>query len=227
MRVALAIAAMIAVPISAAADEPPAPPPTPTSTSTTSGPTFAPGGVPLPPSTAPGNTPAPAASTVPPPGTATPGDTPGADPAYRGTPDPDVRTYRAPRSKDVVIVAYPERSKSNLIMLGALGGGGVVLGAVGLYFHLDSRSASSDVASHKPTGQPWTADKQDTYDRAHRSSVIAGVFYGVGGALVLATAVAYIITEPKAETMTIHPHTASALVAPTRGGAIVGGTWSF
>jgi hypothetical protein len=241
MRVALAIAATIAVPIRAAADEPapapttPAPAPTtpapaPTTPDPSGGPTFAPGGVPIPPT---GTTSEPAPTT-----TATDASTtapskpdegaPGADPAYGGRPDPDVRRYSAPRAKDVVIIAYPERSRTNIMWLGGLGGAGVVLGAVGLYFHLDSRSASNDVSENQFSGRIWTTERQDTYDRANRSAVMAGVFYGLGGALVLATAITYMVTEPKAETMTIHPHgQPTALVAPTRGGAIVGGGWSF
>ena len=57
-------------------------------------------------------------------------------------------------------------------------------------------------------------------------TLVAGVFYGIGGALLLTSAIAYIATEPKAETTVIHPH-AAALVAPTNGGAIVGGAWRF
>jgi hypothetical protein len=56
------------------------------------------------------------------------------------------------------------------------------------------------------------------------------VFYGIGGGLLLATAITYIATEPGPETIVIEPHVSrkpTALVAPTRGGAIVGGAWRF
>ena len=38
----------------------------------------------------------------------------------------------------------------------------------------------------------------------------AGVLYGVGGALLIATAITYIVTEPEAETTVIHPHSPHA-----------------
>jgi hypothetical protein len=218
MRFALVIAAMVSAPMlgaprTAAADDP-----APTAVPGIPGP-----GVNVP---APAPTPAPAPAPAEPP-PAAPADTaPPGDPAY----NPDVRNFPAPKGKDVVIVAYPERSKSNMILLGGLAATGAIMGAVGLYFHLDARSASDEVAAHNFTGQAWTADKQETYDRAHSSSTTAGVFYGIGAGLLLAAAITFIVTEPKPETMVIHPHsdpTPSALVAPIKGGAIVGGAWRF
>ncbi|HEX5059004.1 MAG TPA: hypothetical protein VFV99_06570 [Kofleriaceae bacterium] len=221
MRVALAIAALIAAPLTAAADEPApsapsAPPPTaglpgmPTPTPT-----------PAPTGGAPGDTPSTTAP-APAPAPAPAGDAP--DPAY------DTRNFPAPKGADVVIVSYGERSRKNVLMLGGIAAAGVVFGAVGLYFHLDSRSASNEVSSNKPTGEPWTPERADTYDRVHSSSVAAGVFYGIGGALLLTSAVMYIVTEPKEEKTVIHPHydpKPTALVAPTRGGAMIGGAWRF
>lgn len=215
MRVVLAIAATLAAPISAAAEEPaPAP-------AATAG------------SGAPGNTPAaePAAPAAPAEVPAEPpGEAPRVDPAYGEHPEHDTRDFPAPKGKDVVIVSFPERSRSNITTLVALAAGGAVIGAVGLYFHVDSRSASDEIGATRFTGDVWSAEHQDTYDRAHRSAVVAGVMYGVGGGLLLASAILYMVTEPKPETMVIHPHAPSharALVAPTNGGAIVGGAWRF
>jgi hypothetical protein len=101
---------------------------------------------------------------------------------------------------------------------------------VGLYFHFDSRSASDEVKSHRYTGRTWTQEREDTFDRAHRSAGIAGVAYGIGGALLIATAVAYMITEPPLETIVIHPHTELkpvTIVAPIPGGAFVSRGWEF
>lgn len=218
MRAALALAATVglaaAAPTRAAADEP----------------TGAPGSASTPPTTAaPGQTPASSPTGQPQP--EHPVDEPKADPAYGERPDADTRNFAAPRGKDVVIIAYPDRSTKNLVTLGVIGGAGVIAGAIGLYFHLDSRDASDKVSAHNFTGDAWTADRQDAYDRAHSSATAATVLYGIGGALVLATAVVYIVTEPKPETMTIHPHVdykPSALVAPLReGGAMAFGAWSF
>jgi hypothetical protein len=147
------------------------------------------------------------------------------DPAYGERPDPGVRNFPAPRGKDVVIVSYPERSRNNIYALSGLAIGGAVAGMLGVYFHLDARSAENDVAANKFTGVTWSADRQETYERAHSSGVTAGVLYGIGGGLLLATAIAFIATEPKAENIIIHPH--SAIVAPTPGGAVVGTGWSF
>lgn len=218
MRVALAIAAILAVPLTAAADEPTPPP--------TSVP-----GIPGPGVNVPGPAPAPAPTdaTSAPGETAPASDAP-ADPAYGERPNPDVRDFPAPRGKDVVIVSYPERSKQNMLVLGGMAATGVILGAVGLYFHLDSRSASNEVTAQSFTGEPWTPERQVTYDRAHSSSIVAGVMYGIGGGLLLATAIAFIVTEPEAETLVIQPHGSpkpTAVVAPIKGGALVGGTWRF
>ena len=209
MRIALACAAAIALPISAFAQ-----------------PTDTPAASAAPPAEAP-------ADTTQAPGQTPPAEEPKVDPAYGDRPERhDTRDFPAPRGKDVIIVSYPERSKKNITTLAVLGGGGLLLGAIGLYFNLDARSAADDVSAHSYTGQVWTADRQDTYDRAHSSSVTAGVLYGIGGGLLVATAFAYIVTEPKPETMVIHPHSSHAsrtrpLVAPTSGGAVVGGAWSF
>jgi hypothetical protein len=203
----------------AAADEPtaaPAPPPPPAPGSTTSAPDAAPAtGTPAPDTSAPPADPAY-------------GERPDrkVDPAYGEHPDADVRNFPAPRGKDFVIVSYPDRSSQNITTLAVLGGSGVVAGAIGLYFHMRYRSASDEVGADHFTGELWTPERQDLYDRAHSSSIAAGVFYGLGGGLLLATAITYIVTEPKPEKMVIHPHT-SAVVAPTRGGALVGGAWSF
>ncbi|HUS32828.1 MAG TPA: hypothetical protein VMZ53_30210 [Kofleriaceae bacterium] len=219
MRALLACAAML-VATRAYADEPQ---PTPT------GPT-------LPTSPAPAPAPGPGAETAPS-QPATP--EPKADPAYGEKPDPaygpppgsTVPESSGPSAgRDIYIKSYPDRSHKNVMGLSIAGGAAVVLGGVGLYFHLDSRSKSNDVSANKYTGEVWTAERQDTYDSANRSAVVAGVFYGIGGAVLIGTAIAYMITEPKMETTVLHPHTSpkpTAMVAPTRGGALVGGAWSF
>jgi hypothetical protein len=153
------------------------------------------------------------------------------DPAYQNTPGAMVDDSYGPRAgRDIYIKSYPDRSRNNVLGLSIAGGAGVLLGAVGLYFHLDSRDLSSQVNAQKFTGEAWTPEHQAAYDSANRSAVVAGVFYGIGGAVLLGTAIAYMVTEPKMETMVIRPHTSpkpTALVAPTRGGALIGGTWSF
>jgi len=188
----------------------------------------------------------PAAGPTLPPGPAAPPQTgepttdtsePKGDPAYGEKPDPTYdQSHGVPDAggpsvgKDIYIKSYPDRSKTNVMGLAIAGGAAVVLGGIGLYFHLDSRAESSTINAHKFTGQAWTPDREATYDDAHSSAVTAGVLYGIGGAVLLGTAIAYMVTEPKMETIVIHPHRSpkpTALLAPTRGGAFVGGTWSF
>ncbi len=130
--------------------------------------------------------------------------------------------------EDIVIEIPGERSTENKLLLGGIAGAGFIAGALGAYFHLDSRSASDDVSSSKFTGQAWTTDDQTLVDRADRSRSRAIVGYSVGGALLIGAAVVYIITEPKTEKAVIRPHgRGSPTIAPTQGGAVLGGMWSF
>jgi hypothetical protein len=124
--------------------------------------------------------------------------------------------------KDIVVTSTAERSPKNVAILASIAGAAVVFGGLGVYFTLDSKSASDDVSAHRPMSVPWTADRQATYDRAHDSAVKAEIFYGVGGALLIGAVVGLIVTQPETETTVIHPHVA---VGP--GGAVLGGSWSF
>ena len=129
---------------------------------------------------------------------------------------------------DIVIEIPGERSKENKILLGAVAGAGLLLGALGAYWHLDSRSASDDVSADSFTGQAWTAEDQGLFDQAERSRGRAIIAYSAGGVLLVGAAVLYIITEPRSETAVIRPHgRGSPTVTPTDGGAMLGGTWSF
>jgi hypothetical protein len=129
---------------------------------------------------------------------------------------------------DIVIDVPGERTFENKLLVGGLAGGGLIAGALGVYFHLDSRSAASDVTSDHFTGHAWTAADADSVARADSSKTRAIVAYSLGGALLLGAAVALIVTEPKSTTAVIHPHgRGSPTVAPTEGGAVVGGLWSF
>jgi len=127
---------------------------------------------------------------------------PPSDPAYGQRPDRydpadgGGNYFAAPKGKDIYIKQYPDRSRTNVIALWSTVGVGVLFGGVGLAFHLDYRSKADDLASDRFTGDTWTDARQQTFDDAHRSSVYAGVFYGIGGATLLAATVAFIVTEP-------------------------------
>ena len=173
---------------------------------------------------------------------------PVADPAYAEKPDAQApgndqaqcsggpcadggpHYFAAPTGRDIVIKSYPDRPRNQILAISIAAGVGVALGGVGAYYHLDSRDQSNKINAHSFTGESWTPERTAIYDEAHSSAVKAGVFYGIGGAFLLGAAIAYIVTEPKMETIVIHPHVdpkPTALLAPTRGGALVGGTWSF
>jgi len=139
--------------------------------------------------------------------------------------DDDLRKFPDPTGPAYTITSRGDRSLDNKLMLGGIAGAGAVLGAIGLYFNLDSQSAADSVSALQPKNRPWSQADQDAYDRAGSSGTKATVFYALGGAAVLGAIVAFIITEPPTTTTTIVPHRAS--IAPTPGGAIIGGAWSF
>ncbi|MBL9013896.1 MAG: hypothetical protein JNL83_06960 [Myxococcales bacterium] len=137
---------------------------------------------------------------------------------------------RAPAhaDKDIVVEIPGERSKENKLLLGSLAGGGLLIGLLGAYWHLDSRSASEDVSADSYTGHAWTTEDREAYDRAERSRGRAIIAYSAGGLLLIGAAVLYMVTEPESEHAVIRPHgRGSPTVTPTDGGALLGGTWSF
>jgi hypothetical protein len=130
--------------------------------------------------------------------------------------------------KDIVIEIPGERTMEQKLFVGGLAGAGLLVGAIGAYFHLDSREAANDVGSDTYTGHAWTAEDRALVDQADRSRTRAIVGYSIGGGLLIGAIVAYILTDPPSETAVIHPHgRGSAMVTPTEGGAMAVGTWSF
>lgn len=147
---------------------------------------------------------------------------PSAAPVHEPESAPDYRPQ--PMQKDIVIRVNRDRDTNNILLISGIAGAGAILGAVGVYYNLDSRDAARAVSPKMPTHQPWTAAQQADYDRAHSSGVKAGIFYGVGGAALIAAAVLFIATAPGEDKTVIHPHYA---IAPTPGGAFVARAWSF
>lgn len=136
---------------------------------------------------------------------------------------PGEQALQAPfHHKDIVVTSTGERSAKNIAILASVAGAAALIGGLGVYYNLDSKSAADEVSAHRLLSVPWTSDRQATYDRAHDSAVKAEIFYGVGGALLIGAVVGLIVTQPKTETTVIHPHVA---VGP--GGAVLGGSWSF
>ncbi len=131
------------------------------------------------------------------------------------------------RGREIVIVTPGERTLGNKLVLGGIAGAGAIVGAIGVYFHLDSRSASDAVSADAKTGHAWSQDDVDQVDRASSSRTRTEICYGVGGALLIGAVIALIATEPSSETTVIRPHSATPTVTPTVGGAMVGSVWSF
>ena len=131
---------------------------------------------------------------------------------------------RGPGGQDIVITTEGERTTTNIAVLASVAGLGTVLGGLGLYFHLDGRSAANNVSATNPTSKPWTAADQSDFDRAHSSRTDAVILYSLGGAMLIGAVVALIVTEPKEQTSVIHPHTT---LSPTPGGAMLGRMWQF
>jgi hypothetical protein len=123
-----------------------------------------------------------------------------------------------------------DRSKNERLAIAGLAGGAVLFGGIGLLFHLDSRSASNEVSavgSH--TGRTYTPAVDDTRSGALQSRNLAIVGYSIGGALLVSSVVALLLTEPGAELVTVgtEPQPSPVSITPLPGGAAIGGTWSF
>lgn len=130
----------------------------------------------------------------------------------------------AHKPREIVIVVPGERSTNNKLVLGAVLGVGVIAGAVGVYYHLDSRTASNDVEAVQFEGEAWTQEEVDLVERAERARGRAAIGYAVGGAFVIGAIVAFIVTEPKAERAVIRTGASASLVP---GGAMAFRTWRF
>jgi hypothetical protein len=145
------------------------------------------------------------------------------------TPDSGADYRPQPMNKPIVITVDNDRDAKNIGLIAGIAGAGAILGAIGVYYNLDSRDAANAVSPHMPTNEPWTSVQQADYDRAHSSALKAGILYGVGGAAVIGAVILLIATAPGSEQTVIHAHYAKALptIAPAPGGAVLGGAWSF
>ena len=129
------------------------------------------------------------------------------------------------RPREITVEIPGERSQNNKILVASLGAASVIAGALGVYWHLDSRDASDQVSADTFTGEAWTDDKIDLVDRADRSKTRATIAYSIGGALLVGTIVTWIVTAPESETAIIR--TGGLGVAPTQDGGMVTRMWSF
>jgi hypothetical protein len=141
-----------------------------------------------------------------------------ADTDYFGAkPAPTEIKYRKARS----------RTAGQKLTIGGLAAGGVLAGAVGLYFHLDSRDAADELSADAEIVGTWTADRQATYDRAGSSGIKAIVGYSVGALLLGGAVVALWKTEPGEDEVVLTTRRAAPTLEPVAGGAVVGGVWPW
>lgn len=147
------------------------------------------------------------------------------------TPPPPPQNYEKPalkspiRPREIVIDVPGVRSRTQKIALGSLVAAGVIAGSIGLYFHLDSRSAANEVSESVFNGKTWTPEREQRFDEGERSKSRAGIGYAIGGAFVIGAIVTLIVTDPGSERAVIRPRHAG--VVPVPGGAVAGAGWSF
>ncbi len=144
----------------------------------------------------------------------------GADTNYfGGGGDPTEVKYRRPKS----------RTLGQQLTIAGFTAGGLLAGGVGVYFHLDSRDAASELSSDGRVMGAWTADRQAQFDRAGSSGTKAIIGYSVGAVLLGAAVVALWRSVPGDEEVAIEPARKAAVpvIAPVAGGAVVGGAWSW
>lgn len=125
-----------------------------------------------------------------------------------------------------------ERSTKNKVILASLGGAAGLFVGVGVLFNLDSKSKSDEVSTGgaQLTGEIWTAEREQIRTDAIRSRNVAIVTYSLGGAMAVATAIYYIVTDPGEELVTVGasaPVSRGPILRPTDGGAVVGAGWSW
>lgn len=114
---------------------------------------------------------------------------------YFGGDGPPAMTFRTQKA----------RTRNQRLLLAGLFGGGVVAGGAGVLFHLDSRSKSDQISALPPdhTGRIYTDDVDDTRRGALRSRTLAAVGYGAGVAFLVAGVIAWSLTEPPTEVVTV------------------------
>ncbi len=136
-------------------------------------------------------------------------------------------------SKEVTFRVDRSRTTKQRLVIGALFGGAVLFGGAGVLFHLDSRNAADEVgAVGAHTGNVWSSSLEDTRRRGERSKFLAGAGYVLGGAFLVSSIVALIITEPGSDIVGVSSQPAEkrqipVSLVPLPGGAMVGKAWLF
>lgn len=138
-------------------------------------------------------------------------------------------------TQDITFRTDLPRTRNQRIVIASLFGGAALFGAVGLAFHLDSRSKSDEISAlGDHTRVIWDDSHENTRTAARRSRTLAIAGYSAGGVLLVAGTIALYLTEPGTKVITVgeEAETAPAPIVPVSlvpvpGGAVVGRTWSF
>lgn len=124
-----------------------------------------------------------------------------------------------------------ERTGTQKIWLVSLAGGAVLAGGLGLYYNLESRDIADEVGTEAGAGPAlvYTPEIDERRRTGERYAMRARVLYGLGGALVIATAVYFVWTSPDDRVIAYgsDDDRPDVTIAPVRGGAVIGAGWSF
>jgi hypothetical protein len=156
-------------------------------------------------------------------------------------PAPDAATpdYFGAAAEPMTFQVDRPRSKEAKILMASLFGGAVVFAGAGLLFHLHARGQADEVSTRtdRHTGKVYTEELDATRRDAVRAGRLAAGGYAIGGGFLIATFVAYLITDPGTETIRVGEAEETPAPAPSgrphvqleaaEGGGLVGAWWSF
>lgn len=136
------------------------------------------------------------------------------------TTKPDVVVAQQPEPQpEQPVDTAPTTTGGGLRKVGyVVGGVGVAMTAVGIYFALDAGSAASELDGYR--GE-WGQEQIDLEAKGQNSATMGKVFTGLGVAAVVAGGVMYVIGGPKSV------ESSGVSIAPTRGGAAFGWSTQF
>lgn len=121
------------------------------------------------------------------------------------------------------------RPRKAWMLIGGLGGAALAFGGTGLLLHLSAGSKADEVTSNGPTGLIWTRERQDTYDSSVLRRKLGYGAFAIGGGLLIATTVAFIVTDPGSKLIRVgnEEDTSATSFDLVPGGALVRRGWSF
>lgn len=130
------------------------------------------------------------------------------------------------------------RTKEAKILIASLFGGAVVFAGAGLLFHLHARSQADEVSTRTDhhTGKVYTDELDATRRDAVRAGRFAAAGYAISGGFLVATFVAYLLTDPGTETIRVGEQEVEPPaptgpprvdIVPVPGGGTVGASWTF